>query len=397
MLRSAIVKLTAVCDIDCTYCYMFNQADRTFTRVPKRMDLGLALRLLDRICEHYPRDEPEAFSIVLHGGEPMLWPQASFTAFLSRVEQRRSQGWNLDVAVQTNLVRPIPSPLLQLFHQHRVSLGVSLDGPRAVNDVARVDRLGRGTYDRVMANVERMRLQGDGALIGGFLAVANPAIAPQEFLDWVRSLPIPRIDVLWPIEFNWRNPPWPLGQARHYAAAPRYGQWFSELFRLWWVLDDPALNVRLFHNVLHVMLGGRGHIDALVNDSYNMFVVNTDGSYEYPDYLRVAADGAAHTALNVGNADLDTLCTDPLIARLLDLRAELPARCAACRHCAVCGGGFLPGRSDARTGIATRESVLCADQMHFFDTVASAIQPALTTRGLHARTVPAKAAPALPA
>jgi uncharacterized protein len=321
----------------------------------------------------------------------MLWPQSSFAGFLSQVAQRRSQGWKLDVAVQTNLVRPIPTQLLQLFHQHGVSLGVSLDGPRAVNDAARIDRLGRGTYDRVMSNVERMRAQGDGGLIGGFLAVANPAIAPQEFLDWVRSLPIPRIDVLWPIEFNWRNPPWQLGQARAYAAAPRYGQWFSELFRLWWALDDPALNVRLFHNVLHVMLGGSGHIDALVNDSYNMFVVNTDGSYEYPDYLRVAADGAAHTALNVDNCDLATLCKDPLVARLLDLRAELPAKCATCRHCGVCGGGFLPGRSDAASGIAARESVLCADQMHFFDTVARIIQPALTTRGFHARTAPAEA------
>lgn len=397
MLRSAIVKLTAVCDINCTYCYMFNQADRTFTRVPKRMALPTALQLLERICEHHPRGGDEAFSIVLHGGEPMLWPQASFAAFLAQVAERRRQGWKLDVAVQTNLVRPIPSPLLQLFHQHGVSLGVSLDGPPALNDAARVDRLGRGTYDRVIGNVQRMLMQGDGELIGGFLAVANPAIAPQEFLDWVRSLPIPKIDVLWPIEFNWRNPPWSLGQARRYAKVPRYGQWFSELFRLWWELDDPALNVRLFHNVLHVMLGGRSHIDVLVNDSYNMFVVNTDGSYEYPDYLRVAADGAAHTALNVGNTDLDTLCTDPLIARLLNLRAELPNRCAACRHCAVCGGGFLPGRSDARLGISARESVLCADQMHFFDTVARALQPAITTRGLHALTVPADANSLLPA
>lgn len=397
MLRSAIVKLTAVCDIDCTYCYMFNQADRTYTRVPKRMDLPVAQRLLERICEHHPIGSEEPFSIVLHGGEPMLWPQASFVAFLAQVAQRRSQGWKLDVAVQTNLVRPIPPRLLQLFHQHGVSLGVSLDGPRALNDAARVDRLGRGTYDRVMANVERMLAQGDGELIGGFLAVANPAIAPQDFLDWVRSLPIPKIDVLWPIEYHWRNPPWPLGQSRRYAEAPRYGQWFSELFRLWWALDDPALNVRLFHNVLQVMLGGRNHIDALVNDSYNMFVVNTDGSYEYPDYLRVAADGAAHTGLNVHNCDLDALCQDPLVARLLNLRAELPAKCAACAHCTVCGGGFLPGRSDAVHGIAPRESVLCADQMHFFDTVVSTIQPALITRGLHARTVPADAASALSA
>jgi uncharacterized protein len=397
MFRSAIVKLTAVCDIDCTYCYMFNQADQTFKRMPARMSLPTVLRLLDRICDYHPQGEPEPFSIVLHGGEPMLWPDASFAALLSEVGRRRDQGWNLDVAVQTNLVQPINPELLALFRKHRVSLGVSLDGPRELNDAARVDRLGRGTYERVMANVKRMLNDGDGALIGGFLSVANPSLPPAEFLAWVRSLPIPKVDVLWPIEFNWRNPPWPLGTSRAYAAAPRYGAWYAELFRAWWRLDDPGLTIRLFNNLLHVALGGREHVDALVNDSYNMFVVNTDGSYEYPDYLRVAGDGSASTPFHVDTDSIAVLAGDPLFARLLNLRAELPAKCEGCRHRRVCGGGFLPGRSDARHGISSRESVLCADQMHFFDTALGLIESSLQHRDIHAHSDPASTAAGLQA
>ena len=392
MFRSAIVKLTVVCDIDCTYCYMFNQADRTFERMPARMSLPTAFRLLDRICDYHPRGEAEPFSIVLHGGEPMLWPDAGFAALLSQVGQRRAQGWKLDVAVQTNLVQPIAPQLLALFREHRVSLGVSLDGPRALNDAARVDRLGRGTYERVMANVHRMLADGDGALIGGFLSVANPSLPPQEFLAWVRSLPVPRVDVLWPIEFNWRHPPWPLGASRAYAAAPRYGAWYAELFRAWWALDDPGITIRFFNNLLHVALGGLGHIDALVNDSYNMFVVNTDGSYEYPDYLRVAGDGSAGTSFHIAMDGIAALAGDPLFARLLNLRAELPAKCSGCRHRLICGGGFLPGRSDAKDGIAQRESVLCADQMYFFDTALGLIESSLQQRGSHVHSDPENAA-----
>ena len=389
MFRSAIVKLTAVCDIDCSYCYMFNQADRTFERMPARMALPTALRLLDRICDYHPRGEPEPFSIVLHGGEPMLWPDASFAELLSQVAMRREQGWNLDVAIQTNLVQPIAPQLLALFREHRVSLGVSLDGPRELNDAVRVDKRGRGTYERVMANVEHMLADGDGGLIGGFLAVANPSLPPAEFLAWVCSLPVPRVDVLWPIEFNWRHPPWPLGASRAYAAAPRYGTWYAELFRAWWALDDPGVTIRLFNNLLHVALGGQGHIDALVNDSYNMFVVNTDGSYEYPDYLRVAGDGSACTPFHISTDGIAALAADPLFARLLKLRDELPAKCAGCRRRLICGGGFLPGRSDAKDGIAQRESVLCADQMHFFDAAFGLIESSLQQRGAHVHSDPA--------
>lgn len=389
MFRSAIVKLTAVCDIDCSYCYMFNQADRTFERMPARMALPTALCLLDRICDYHPRGEPEPFSIVLHGGEPMLWPDASFAELLSQVAMRREQGWNLDVAIQTNLVQPIAPQLLALFREHRVSLGVSLDGPGELNDAVRVDKRGRGTYARVMANVERMLADGDGGLIGGFLAVANPSLPPAEFLAWVCSLPVSRVDVLWPIEFNWRQPPWPLGASRAYAAAPRYGTWYAELFRAWWALDDPGVTIRLFNNLLHVALGGQGHIDALVNDSYNMFVVNTDGSYEYPDYLRVAGDGSACTSFHISTDGIAALAADPLFARLLKLRDELPAKCTGCRHRLICGGGFLPGRSDAKDGIAQRESVLCADQMHFFDAALGLIESSLQQRGAHVHSDPA--------
>ncbi len=283
----------------------------------------------------------------------MLWPDAGFAALLSQVALRRDQGWNLDVAVQTNLVQPITPELLALFREHRVSLGVSLDGPRAVNDAARVDRLGRGTYERVMANVKRMLADGDGALIGGFLSVANPSLPPAEFLAWVRSLPVPEVDVLWPIEFNWRNPPWPLGASHAYAAEPRYGAWYAELFRAWWALDDPGLTIRLFNNLLHVALGGQGHIDALVNDSYNMFVVNTDGSYEYPDYLRVAGDGSASTPFMSTADGIAVLAGDPLFARLLDLRAELPAKCggaaiAGSAAAVSCPAAVTPGTASHR-------------------------------------------------
>ncbi len=397
MFQSVIVKLTAVCIMDCTYCYMFNQVDRTYTRVPRRMPLDTALRLLERICEHQPRGAAEPFSIVLHGGEPLLWPVACWAAFLDQVAQRRRDGWNLVVAVQTNLLRPLAPELRQLLRRHGVVLGISLDGPQAVNDAVRVDLRGRGTYDRVLANVRRLQDSGDGALIGGFLAVANPDLPPQAFLDWLRSLPVTKIDVLWPMEYHWRKPPWPLGGQGRYAAAPRSGQWFAELFGRWWALDDPTLQVRLFGNLLHLVLGGSGHVDVLVNDCYNMFVVNTDGRYEYPDYLRVAADGSAATPYTLEDTSLDSLSHDPLFARLLNLGAALPARCAACRHRALCGGGFLPGRSDAVRGISDRESVLCADQMYFFDAVANILHPALQKRGLHVSPAPRFAASASPA
>jgi len=381
MFRSAIVKLTSVCNINCRYCYMFNQLDQTHSRVPPKMAPAIALQLLDRICAYSPPGDPQPFSIVLHGGEPLLWNESHLIGWLAQVEQRRKQGWNLDVAIQTNLIRPLSSPLVDALHRHRISLGISLDGPRETHDSQRVDHLGRGTYERVMASVEKLVASGDDALIGGFLSVANPSVAPADYLQWVRTLPVTRVDVLWPMEFNWRNPPWSVFSRRQYEQHPRYGSWFAALFEAWWRHDDPALQIRLFNNLLQVWLGGGEHIDALVNDCYDMFVVNTDGGIEYPDYLRNAADGSARTPFNVMRHGLSELHDDEVFHRLLNLKQSCPAKCLTCRHRAICGGGFLPGRSDPQQLISSRESVLCADQMHFFDRAIRIIQQALQQRG----------------
>lgn len=384
MFRSAIVKLTAICNIDCRYCYMFNQLDKTYTRMPPMMSTGLARTLLDRICDYHPVSESQPFSIVLHGGEPLLWPEEAWLAWLDDLASRRDQGWKLEVAVQSNLVRLPSFRLCEAFIAAGVSLGVSLDGPRDWNDAMRVDRRGRGTYDKVMGSVTTLQQRGQQALIGGFLSVATPGIQPRDYLDWVSQLPIPKVDVLWPIEFNWQHPPWSPGTQSRYHADPVYGKWFSQLFTAWWERDDPGITIRVFNNLLQVLLGGHDHIDLLVNDTYNMFVVNTDGSIEYPDYLRNAADGSARTAFSLEQNAICDLHDDPGFATLLALGEACPAKCTRCRHHAICGGGFLAGRSDPVTLVSARESVLCSDQMHFFDTVTQTLHAALRERGHHA-------------
>ena len=43
MFELAILKLTAFCNLDCKYCYMFNLEDRTFSRVGRQMPLPTSL------------------------------------------------------------------------------------------------------------------------------------------------------------------------------------------------------------------------------------------------------------------------------------------------------------------------------------------------------------------
>ncbi|WP_085109532.1 radical SAM protein [Mycolicibacillus trivialis] len=367
MFSLAIVKLTAVCNLNCTYCYMFNQHDRTFEVVPRNMPPAIAGRVVDRIVEHCNKTGIDQFTLSLHGGEPTLWPYSSFVELLDRVEAVRRTGLRLSVGLQTNGLR-ISDKLADLLAGHQVSLGVSIDGPRDVNDKARVTHSGRGSHDQIMATVQRLIDRGHEDALAGFLCVAQPDLSPKIFLNWISSLPVPRIDVLWPLEYNYDSRPWHGGDETHYARSPRYGTWMARLFKEWLKQDDPKIMIRSFYEIISVILGSNYHSYSLVNQTIPILVINTDGGLEYHDYLRSYKNGGTRSKFNIIDHNFDEFMADPMVNYLLHLGQFLPSECRRCSVVDICGGGHLAGRVGADAMPPFQRSVLCHDQHRLYMT-----------------------------
>jgi uncharacterized protein len=89
-------------------------------------------------------------------------------------------------------------------------------------------------------------------------------------------------------------------------------------------------------------------------------VIDTDGSIEQVDTLRVAYDGAASAGLTVANADLDAALVHPgIVARQLGADG-LCTTCRACPVYHVCGAGYYPHRYRQGSGFLN-PSVYCHD------------------------------------
>ena len=357
MFSTFILKLTEVCNLNCTYCYMFNSNDSTHKSVPKIMDASVACIFVDRLVEYADKSGRQQFKIVLHGGEPSLWPVDSFKKLFDKVQEAR-ECFDLRVSMQTNLLQ-ISRTKLSLLCEAGGSFGVSLDGPREYHDRFRVLHTGLGSYDRIRANLDQISDWGLADHLSGFLTVANPDIPPPLYFDWIRALVKPNVSVLWPMHYNYDNLP-----------DRDYGSWFSQLFKLWVDEDDPQIKIRLFRDAIGRLLGYRFHGDSIGNDTLNMLTIETDGQYERHDYFRGYSEDGVRTGFNLLKDDIASVARDPVVKACMNLRDSLPKECQSCRHEDVCGGGFVPNRMQRGERPLARKSVMCDDHMRFFDSVS---------------------------
>jgi uncharacterized protein len=111
---------------------------------------------------------------------------------------------------------------------------------------------------------------------------------------------------------------------------------------------------------MHLMLGGVSLCENVGGGPVASVVVETDGSLQPLDTLRVCNDGFTHTGRNVFEDTIDDLRETPVVVACLAADAALPDVCRACELVDICGGGYLPHRF-GRGRQFHNESVHCVD------------------------------------
>jgi uncharacterized protein len=143
-----VIQPTPFCNINCSYCYLPQRSDRT----------TLTIEQIQRIFEKlftFPTISGQV-TVVWHAGEPLvLGPQYYEDAF-RRISEHCPPGLTIEHAVQTNGIL-INDEWCDFFRRWKVGVGISIDGPRAINDAFRKTRSGKGTFDKAVAGIGKLQ------------------------------------------------------------------------------------------------------------------------------------------------------------------------------------------------------------------------------------------------
>ena len=301
-LDTVLVKTASRCNIDCSYCYVYQGPDTTWRFQPKRMRREVSSALRDRLVEQSKRQEA-GFAIVLHGGEPLLLGFDELASLLRGLSSSLSPD-RYPIRIQTNGTL-LSEKLLDLFAETHTSVSVSIDGPRAANDLARIDHRGRSTWAATMQGIRLLSSHSESAfLFAGTLSVIQPTVDPKIVYEFLKKeLGAPSMDFLLQDGNHDRLPP---GKARF--SSTEYGQWLKGLLDLY--LADPSpVPIRYFDDIIKLCLGGASQKEGRGESPYGILIVETNGDIRKNDTLRASFEGADRfgSPWNVATTPLSTV------------------------------------------------------------------------------------------
>jgi uncharacterized protein len=346
--REVVLKVHQRCNLACDYCYVYEMADQSWRSRPMIMEERVWRAAADRMAAHAREHGLTEMRLVLHGGEPLLAGVARLEALIGGFRQAFEGVARLDVQMQSNGVL-LDRPTLEVLRAHRVGVGISLDGVAADHDRRRRQPNGRGSHAAVDRALRLLAEEGYRECFAGVLCTVDPATDPIKTYEALLAYGPPALDLLLP-HANWDAPP----------VGDGYAEWLIAVFDRWYDAPRQEVSIRLFEDVLALLLGGAGRSEQLGLSPVAVLVVESDGAIEQVDALKSAYEGACFTGLTVLADSFDAALEHPgVIARQLGV-AALGDTCRECPLHRVCGGGHYAHRYRSGSGFRN-PTVYCAD------------------------------------
>jgi uncharacterized protein len=353
------LKVASRCNLNCSYCYVYNKGDETWRQRPSIMPAEVFDAAIERIRRHCARSGQRSVRIVFHGGEPCLAGADRFAAWCELLRTGLA-GTRTHFSLQTNGTL-LDEAWVDVLRAYRVTVGISIDGPRARHDTFRVDHAGRGSYDAVARGLAHLRR---GAIPIHVLSVIQLGADPLVIHRHLVELGADSIDYLCP-DFTHDT----IATVRRLYGATPCADYLIPIFDHWWQHGTVELRIGIFVAIARAILGGESQVDFLGNRPFGFLFVETDGAIEGLDVMRICKNGLAQTGLNVLTDDFHRVAEVSEVHRdaIFD-GMPLPSACHSCPERDTCAGGYLPHRFST-TRAFDNPSVWCPDLLRLFEHV----------------------------
>jgi uncharacterized protein len=169
-----VVQPTPFCNINCSYCYLPQRSDKSV------MQQTTVRALFEQVFSSGWANEE--LTVIWHAGEPLVVAPAFYESAFQTIAELCPKTVRVRHSMQTNGLL-LSTEWCDLFKRWHVGVGVSIDGPRRLNDAHRLTRTGKSTFDQALAGLRLLRRESVPFHVISVLSQAGMD-APQELLDF---------------------------------------------------------------------------------------------------------------------------------------------------------------------------------------------------------------------
>lgn len=357
LLHAFTLKVASRCNLDCSYCYVYNKADSSWKNRTPLMSNEVYSAAIRQIREFCLQTGQSMISLTFHGGEPCLVGSSRVDDWCAEARAALNGIARIRFAIQTNATL-LDVRWAEVLRKHSIDVGISLDGPKEINDVFRIDQRGLGSYDAVERGIRTLREADIGFAI---LSVINPEADPLWVHRHFVGLGATGISYLMP-DFTHDS----IDEFRARFGPTPCADFLVQVFDEWWFHNTMNVSVQPFRGIAEIILGGASRSDNYGTQPLGFLFIETDGTVEGLDVLKICENGLTRTPINVlRNSFEDLARIDDLNRQFIFEERPTPSECTGCPEKTTCAGGYLPHRYSRALRFANR-SVWCADILKVF-------------------------------
>jgi uncharacterized protein len=367
----------AACNIDCKYCFFLSK---------EALYPGERQRMSEQTLEQYLRQLLESHraplvTVAWQGGEPTLMGLDFFRKAFARIEALRRPDQRVEHTFQTNGVA-LDDEWCAFLREHKVLVGLSVDGPRDLHDTYRVTRSGEGSFDLVMKGWRLLRQHGVEFNVLCTVHAANQAHGRRVYRFFRDRLGarfiqfIPIIERATEHTIAIANRGWSLGPrekrllytqsgdvvTERTVSAQGWGQFLIDVFEDWVRRDVGQVFVQLFDVTLQAHLGRHMLCIHAPTCGQGLALEYNGDLYSCDHFVE-----PAHKLGNIHQRHMLELVSSEQQQRFGNTKRDsLTAQCRACEVRNLCHGG-CPKDRFARSELGEPgHNMLCAGLYRFF-------------------------------
>ncbi|BDD09014.1 anaerobic sulfatase-maturating enzyme [Fulvitalea axinellae] len=366
-----------VCNLACTYCYYLEKENIYENKKSTPSRFKMSDRVLEAYIRDYIKSQPTENPRVVfawQGGEATLLGLEFFERAV-KFQQKYADGRRMENTIQTNGMF-IDGKWAKFLKKHDFLVGISIDGPKDIHDRYRVNKGGKGTWDRVMESVRALRkhkVRFNTLTVVSSLTAEHP-LRVYRFLkstgsEWFQFLPIQErkaLDKNEKLSLVANDYKGETEVTEESVRPEQWGKFLTTIFDEWVRKDVGKIFVKEFDTALEAWCGympsscihSKSCGDGLVME-HNGDVFSCD-HYVYPKFKLG----------NIMDKPLLDMANSPEQKKFgNDKYDTLSEKCRKCKYLTACYGE-CPKHRFAKTEKGEDHTYLCPGYYAFYDHVA---------------------------